>query len=212
MDGSPPDSSVHGILQARILEWVAISFSRDLPDPGIEPTSPSLALAGRFFTAEPPRKPCLVAAYYEHTLRTVRRLSSAQPISKQCWGWIGPCAFYCDCKTSFTNTHQETLEKMKVSYLQDLETTQHSEALWQGERAWAFAFIEVKYFVGSLFIGEFKTLRVRTQSMRREKTSGPNGQEWKSARSPTQRSLSGRSREVLCQVWGWHRVYPERRH
>ena len=29
---SPPGFSVHGILQARILEWVAISFSRDLPD------------------------------------------------------------------------------------------------------------------------------------------------------------------------------------
>jgi len=28
MDSSPPGSSVYGILQARILEWVAISFSR----------------------------------------------------------------------------------------------------------------------------------------------------------------------------------------
>ena len=28
MDCSPPGSSVHGILQARVLEWVAISFSR----------------------------------------------------------------------------------------------------------------------------------------------------------------------------------------
>ena len=28
VDCSPPDSSIHGILQARILEWVAISFSR----------------------------------------------------------------------------------------------------------------------------------------------------------------------------------------
>ena len=28
MDYSPPDSSVHGILQARILEWVAMPFSR----------------------------------------------------------------------------------------------------------------------------------------------------------------------------------------
>ena len=38
---SLPDFSVYGILQARILEWVAISFSRgDLPDPGIEPGSP----------------------------------------------------------------------------------------------------------------------------------------------------------------------------
>ena len=50
-DRSPPGSSVHGILQARILEWVAIPSFRDLPDPGIEPMSlMSSALAGRFFT------------------------------------------------------------------------------------------------------------------------------------------------------------------
>ena len=42
MDCSPPGSSVHGILQARVLEWVAVSFSRDLPNPGIEPGSPAL--------------------------------------------------------------------------------------------------------------------------------------------------------------------------
>jgi len=34
MNCSPPGSSIHGISQARILEWVATSFSRDLPDPG----------------------------------------------------------------------------------------------------------------------------------------------------------------------------------
>ena len=39
MDCSPPGSSVHGIFQARILEWVAISFSGDLSDPGIKPGS-----------------------------------------------------------------------------------------------------------------------------------------------------------------------------
>ena len=55
MDYSPPGSSVHGISQARILEWVAISFSRDLSDPGIKPTPP--ALAGGFFITEPPGKP-----------------------------------------------------------------------------------------------------------------------------------------------------------
>ena len=33
---SPPGSSVHGVLQARTLEWVAMPFSRDLPNPGIE--------------------------------------------------------------------------------------------------------------------------------------------------------------------------------
>ena len=46
-DNSQPGSSVHGISQARILEWVAISFSRALPNPGTEPSSPALA-AGFF--------------------------------------------------------------------------------------------------------------------------------------------------------------------
>ena len=40
-----------GILQARILEWVAIPSSRDLPNPGFKPVSlMSPALAGEFFT------------------------------------------------------------------------------------------------------------------------------------------------------------------
>ena len=52
MDCSLLGSSVHEISQTRMLEWVAISFSGDLPDPGIEPVS--LALAGRFFTTEQP--------------------------------------------------------------------------------------------------------------------------------------------------------------
>ena len=59
MDCSLPGSSVHGILQARILEWVAIPPG-DLPDPGIKPSFPmSPALAGRFFTTEPPGKPMI---------------------------------------------------------------------------------------------------------------------------------------------------------
>ena len=58
MDCSLPGFSAHGILQARILEWVAISFSGDLDDPEVELTSLlSPALAGRFFTSEPPGKP-----------------------------------------------------------------------------------------------------------------------------------------------------------
>ena len=55
MDCSPPGSSVHRISQARILERVAISFSRDIPAPGIKPEF--LYLAGRFFTTELPGKP-----------------------------------------------------------------------------------------------------------------------------------------------------------
>ena len=42
MDCSRPGSSTHGIFQARILEWVAIPFSRDLPKPVTEPKSPTL--------------------------------------------------------------------------------------------------------------------------------------------------------------------------
>ena len=39
VDCGLPGSSVHEILQARMLEWVAISFPGDLPNPGIEPVS-----------------------------------------------------------------------------------------------------------------------------------------------------------------------------
>ena len=45
MDCSPPGSSVHGMLQARTLAWVAMPSSRGFPDPGIEPGSSALQLA-----------------------------------------------------------------------------------------------------------------------------------------------------------------------
>ena len=57
MDCSLPGSSVHGILQARILEWVPFPSPGDLPDSGIESESP--ALAGGFFTTEQPEKPLI---------------------------------------------------------------------------------------------------------------------------------------------------------
>ena len=52
MDYSLPGSSVHGILQARILEWVAIHFSRGPSRPRIEPRSP--ALQADSLLSEPP--------------------------------------------------------------------------------------------------------------------------------------------------------------
>ena len=58
MNCSPPGSPVHRILQARIPEWVATPPPGHLPNPGIESASPaSPALAGGFFTTEPPGKP-----------------------------------------------------------------------------------------------------------------------------------------------------------
>ena len=50
MDRSRPGSSVHGIFQARILEWFAISFSRGSSNPGI-------ALQGDSLPSEVPGKP-----------------------------------------------------------------------------------------------------------------------------------------------------------
>ena len=68
MDCSLPGSSIHGIFQARVLEWDAIAFSAMacgiLPNQGLNLLSP--ALEGRFFTTEPPGK-TLIASPYKDT-------------------------------------------------------------------------------------------------------------------------------------------------
>ena len=58
MDCSPPDSSVHGILQVRILEWVAFPPPGDLPNSGIKPRFP--ALQANSLPSEPPGKPVYI--------------------------------------------------------------------------------------------------------------------------------------------------------
>ena len=55
MDYSPPGSSVHGISRQKYWSRLPFPSPGDLPNPGIEPMSP--ALAGGFFTTEPPGKP-----------------------------------------------------------------------------------------------------------------------------------------------------------
>ena len=55
MDCSPPGSSLHGILQAKVLEWVAFPSPGDLPDAGLESRSP--AFQADALTSEPPGKP-----------------------------------------------------------------------------------------------------------------------------------------------------------
>ena len=52
---SPPGSSVQGILQARMLEWVAIPFSKGSPYPGMKPRSP--VLQADSLLSQPPGKP-----------------------------------------------------------------------------------------------------------------------------------------------------------
>ena len=51
---SLPGFSIHGILWARILEWEAFSSPGDLPNPGIEPRSPTLQVDS--LPSEPPGK------------------------------------------------------------------------------------------------------------------------------------------------------------
>ena len=57
VDCSPPGSSVHGILQVRILEWVTISFSRGSSQPRDQTQVSCIAGA---LTSEPPGKPIKV--------------------------------------------------------------------------------------------------------------------------------------------------------
>ena len=63
MDCSPPGSSVYGILQARILEWIAVRFSRGFPNPGIQPRSPALQADSLPF--KPPGKALQTSLYLE---------------------------------------------------------------------------------------------------------------------------------------------------
>ena len=57
MDCSPPGSSVHGISQARVLEWVAMSYQGNFQTQGRNWSLAFPALTGEFFTTEPPGKP-----------------------------------------------------------------------------------------------------------------------------------------------------------
>ena len=70
IDCSLPGFSVHGILQARILEWEAILFSRGSSRPR-DQTWVS-CIAGRFFTAEPPGKPPNILKWYAETNGVLR--------------------------------------------------------------------------------------------------------------------------------------------
>ena len=78
MDYSLPDSSVHGIFQARILEWVAISFSRESSRPR-DQTQVS-RIVGRCFTIWATREVlynCIYVCIYQHT--HFLHLSISQP-------------------------------------------------------------------------------------------------------------------------------------
>ena len=96
MGCSLPASPVHGILQGRILEWVAIPFSRDPPDPGTKPRSP--ALRADSLPSEPLGKPQFAWGRTKLTyslaikIWTLRLLWGAQSIQPLCGApaWLQP--------------------------------------------------------------------------------------------------------------------------
>ena len=71
MDCSLPGSSIHGILQARVLKWVALSFSRGSSYPRIEPGSS--ALQEDSLPAEPPGKPSTSLVFLNKAASHIRR-------------------------------------------------------------------------------------------------------------------------------------------
>ena len=79
-NSSPPGSSVHGILQARILKWIAMPSPRGSSQPR-DRTYVS-RIAGGFFTAEPPGPLCTAC----RTLTRTGSVSGAPPV---CQG-LGP--------------------------------------------------------------------------------------------------------------------------
>ena len=79
MDCSPPGSSVQGILQARILEWIAVSFSRGSSQP--RDWTPVSCIAGRFLTVWGSRE-ALIDRIKERDLRAYFVLSSPFNIKK----------------------------------------------------------------------------------------------------------------------------------
>ena len=86
MDCSPPGSSVHGILQARIMEWVAISFSRGLSQPR-DQTQVS-CIAGRRFTICKIKHPLIIKMLNNESLEglylNILNITYAEVSSKNC--------------------------------------------------------------------------------------------------------------------------------
>ena len=82
---SPPGSSVCEILQARILEWVAMPSFRDPSNPGIEPRFPTLQVDS--LPSEPPEKPKNTGVGSLFLLQGIFPAQESNPGLPHCW-WV----------------------------------------------------------------------------------------------------------------------------
>ena len=116
MDYSPQGSSVYGISQERILEWVAISLSRGSSNPGIIPASPTLA--GVFFTTELPGK------------TPEKLLFNHWVMSNSLWPHgLGPAKFLCPWNSPSKNTgvgHFSSVQSLSCVWLFARPGLQHA--------------------------------------------------------------------------------------
>ena len=97
MDCSPPSSSVHGILQARILEWVAISSSRGYSQPRDRTRS---CLAGGFFTTESPEK-------IKINYTSIKINMACGLVSESCPTFLTPWTLVCQAPLSMGFSRQQ---------------------------------------------------------------------------------------------------------
>ena len=122
MDCRPPGSSVHGILQARKLEWVTIPFSRgssQLRDQTQYTSLTSVSLAGVFFTTSPPWEAYEITKLYKnwqpHTLGLLLPSEMAHTVCGMCFS-LNKCTSYlsiCLSLTSFCNETSRTWDGKK---------------------------------------------------------------------------------------------------
>ena len=88
MDCSPPGFSVHGILQARIVEWIAFPSPEELPNPGIEPWFPALQADSLLFELQESS----YTAIKINLLKKIYMTATQQLKNLNTWGlWLGPC-------------------------------------------------------------------------------------------------------------------------
>ena len=112
MDCGPPLSAVHGILQKRILEWVAIPFSRGSSQP--KDLTQVSCIAGRFFTIWATREACCCCCWVTSVVSDSVRPHGQQPTRLLCpWDFSGKstgvgchrllrisCHSWCNCSLS----------------------------------------------------------------------------------------------------------------
>ena len=93
MECKPPDSSVHGVVPARLLEWDIISFSRGSSRPRDQTHGSCISyIIGEFFTAEPPGKLPMYCCFLWASLvaQLVKNLPAMWETRVQSLGWEDP--------------------------------------------------------------------------------------------------------------------------